>query len=44
MVFLSLNDVEIQADEEEFERIVLGVAKGKIDKASVADFFRNSSR
>ena len=44
LVFLSLNDVEIEADEEEFERIVLGVAQGKIDKASVAEFFRRNSR
>jgi death-on-curing protein len=44
LVFLSLNDVEIEADEEEFERIVLGVAQGKIDKASVAEFFRKNSQ
>jgi death-on-curing protein len=44
LVFLSLNDNEIEADEEEFERIVLGVAQGKIDKASVAEFFRKNSR
>ena len=43
LVFLSLNDVELEADEEEFERVVLGVAEGKIDKASVADFFRKNS-
>ena len=44
LVFLSLNDVELEADEEEFERIVMGVAQGKIDKAAVAEFFRNKSR
>jgi death-on-curing protein len=44
LVFLSLNDVELEADEEEFERIVLGVAQGKIDKAVVAEFFRKNSR
>lgn len=44
LVFLSLNDVEIEADEEDFERIVLGVAEGKIDKASVAMYFRKNSR
>lgn len=44
LVFLSLNDVELEADEEEFERVVLGVAEGKIDKASVAEFFRKNSR
>ena len=44
LIFLSLNDVEIEADEEEFERIVLGVAQGNIDKASVAEFFRKNSQ
>ena len=44
LVFLSLNDVEIKSDEEEFERIVLGVAQGKIEKASVAEFFRKNSQ
>jgi death-on-curing protein len=44
LVFLSLNDVEIEADEEEFEKIVLGVAEGKIDKASAAEFFRKNSQ
>jgi death-on-curing protein len=43
LVFLSLNDIEIEADEEEFERIVLGVAQGNIDKASVAEFFHIST-
>ena len=44
LVFLSLNNVELEADEEDFESIVLGVAEGKIDKASVAEFFRKNSR
>jgi death-on-curing protein len=44
LVFLSLNDIEIEADEEEFERIALGVAQGKIDKATVTEFFRKSAR
>ena len=43
LVFLSLNDIEIDADEEEFEKTVIGVAEGKIDKAAVAEFFRNNS-
>ena len=44
LVFLSLNGVEIKADENEFENTVLSVAEGKIDKTVVAKFFRNSSR
>ena len=30
--------------EEEFERIVIGVAEGKFDKAAVAEFFRKNSQ
>jgi death-on-curing protein len=44
LVFLSLNNVEIEADEEEFEKTVMGVAEGKIEKASVAKFLRKNSR
>ena len=44
LIFLSLNDVEIEADEEEFEGIVMDVAQGKLDKASVAEFLRKNSR
>jgi death-on-curing protein len=44
LVFLSLNGIELEADEEEFERAVLGVAEGKISNAAVAEFFRNNSR
>ena len=40
LVFLSLNNVEIDADEKAFERIVLSVAEGKTRKADVAQFFR----
>jgi len=44
VVFLSLNGVDVEADEEEFERTVFGVAEGKLDKAAVAEFFRKNSR
>lgn len=44
LVFLSINDVELEAEEEEYERIVLGVARGEIDKAKVAEFFRKNSQ
>ena len=40
LVFLSLNDIEIDADEEEFESMVLSVAQGGSDKAAVTEFFR----
>ena len=44
LVFLSLNGIDIEADEEEFEKTVLGVTEGKIDKAAVSEFFRKNSR
>jgi death-on-curing protein len=44
LVFLALNGVDVGADEEEFEKTVLRVAEGKIDKAAVAEFFRKNSR
>ena len=40
LVFLALNGVNINADEISFEKMVRGVAEGKIDKASISDFFR----
>jgi len=33
LVFLSLNGVEVEADEEEFEETVMAVAEGKIEYA-----------
>ena len=44
IVFLSLNGMELEADEERLERLVLDVAQAKAGKAAVTDFFRNSSR
>ena len=44
LVFLSLNDIEIDADEEEFESMVLSVAQGRSDKAAVTEFFRKYAR
>ncbi|HUT11804.1 MAG TPA: type II toxin-antitoxin system death-on-curing family toxin [Thermoguttaceae bacterium] len=40
LIFLMLNSVEIDADENAFEQLVRSVAEGKADKAAVADFFR----
>lgn len=40
LVFLSLNGIEVEADEEVFEKAVIAVAKGKWDKPAVADFLR----
>jgi len=40
VVFLTMNGVEFDADEESFEAIVRSVAEGKTDKAAAAEFFR----
>jgi death-on-curing protein len=44
LVFLSLNDIEIDVDEEILEKMVLSVAERKTDKAAVAEFFRRNTR
>lgn len=43
IVFLYLNDVDINADEEQLEKLVLDVARGTAGKDAVADFFRTNS-
>lgn len=40
IVFLELNAVEIEADEDGLYDITIAVASGKADKAGVATFFR----
>jgi death-on-curing protein len=44
MVFLLINDIEMEVDEKELERIVLAVAEGKQNKQAIADFFRRNSQ
>jgi death-on-curing protein len=43
VVFLMMNGLELQADENSLETMVLSVAEGKIDKATVARFFRDNA-
>ncbi len=43
VVFLTLNGVELSADEDAFEALVLSVAQGNADKTTVAQFFRDNS-
>ena len=43
IVFLALNDIELNADEDEFERMVLQVAEGKAGKEIAAKFIRDNS-
>ena len=42
IVFLALNDIELDVDEEEFEKMVLQVAEGKAGKETVATFLRDN--
>jgi death-on-curing protein len=44
IVFLSLNGVELEADEVQLEELVLSVAQGKVGKDAVAEFIRNNAR
>jgi death-on-curing protein len=44
IVFLSLNGIELEADETQLEQLVIDIAKGKAGKNTVADFFRKNSR
>jgi death-on-curing protein len=43
LTFLELNGVEIDADENDFYDLVLGVAEGRVSKAQVAVFFEQHS-
>lgn len=43
IVFLLMNEIEVNAEEASFERMILSAAEGKIDKAVIAAFFRNNS-
>lgn len=40
IVFLSINSVEIEADEDGLVDLTLSVAQGQSDKREIADFFR----
>lgn len=40
LTFLEMNGVEIEAGEDEFYDLVIGVAEGRVTKAAVAVFFQ----
>ena len=40
IVFLAMNDITLRADNEGLEALVRDVARGKADKARIAEFFR----
>lgn len=44
LVFLLLNDYDLDAPEDELAEMVLSVARGEIDKAEVAVFIRRWSK
>jgi death-on-curing protein len=44
ILFLAVNDVELEADEDGLVNITLAVARGVAGKSEVADFFRRISR
>jgi len=40
IIFLAMNDVELEADEEGLVNLTLDVAQGKAGKQQIAEFFR----
>jgi len=40
LIFLAMNDVEIEADEEGLVELTLAVAEGRAGKTEIADFLR----
>lgn len=43
-VFLVANGYDLDVSEDEFEAICMGVAEGKVEKKTVAEFFRSAFR
>jgi death on curing protein len=44
LVFLILNGIELFADENSLESLVISIAEGKTGKSEIAQFFRDNSR
>lgn len=42
IVFLAMNGFDLDADDDELERLVLSVARGEIRKEEIADFLRRN--
>ncbi len=40
IIFLALNGVELAADEDGLVELTMAVARGEVDKAAIAKFFR----
>lgn len=43
LVFLEMNDVSVDAPEDDLEQLVLNVAQGKLGKQEIGDFFRKNA-
>ena len=43
IIFLAMNGVELEADEEGLVNLTLGVAQGKIGKQQIVEFFRKNA-
>ena len=44
LTFLEMNGVEVDADEDAFYDLVIGVVEGRVSKASVTVFFEDHAR
>ena len=44
LVFLDVNGYDVDADADEFERLVVGIAAGELGKTDAARFFRKRVR
>ena len=43
VVFLMMNGIDLQADENDLEKVVILTAEGKMDKAAIAGFFQSNA-
>jgi death-on-curing protein len=43
IIFLAMNDIEIEADEDGLVELTLAVAKGEVGKQQIAEFFRKAT-
>jgi death-on-curing protein len=43
IIFLAMNDVDIEADEDGLVEVTLAVARGEVGKAAIAAFFRQQT-
>lgn len=44
LVFLTLNDQDVEADDDALTELALGVAEGRVSKAEIAVFFQRHTR